>query len=135
GQRVGSCHGRREFRSLQSPTPRNVKGDPSSTSRAPMFERPRGTNDWGPEEMAKRRFVESRFIQLAESFGFREVSTPAFESLDLFTAKSGPGIVKELYASKTKEDGILPCVPSSPPRSCGSTCPAFGAARNRSRCT
>src|SRR5207253_53981 len=65
-----------------------------------MFERPRGTNDWGPEEMAKRRFVESRFIQLAESFGFREVSTPTFESLDLFTAKSGPGIVRELYAFK-----------------------------------
>src|SRR2546421_824003 len=65
-----------------------------------MFERPRGTNDWGPEDMAKRRFVESRFIQLAESFGFREVSTPTFESLDLFTAKSGPGIVRELYAFK-----------------------------------
>src|SRR5213592_487115 len=65
-----------------------------------IFERPRGTNDWGPEEMAKRRFVESRFIQLAESFGFREVSTPTFESLELFTAKSGPGIVKELYAFK-----------------------------------
>src|SRR5438093_11659757 len=63
-----------------------------------MFERPRGTNDWGPEEMAKRRFVESRFIQLAESFGFREASTPTFESLALFTAKSGPAIVRELYA-------------------------------------
>jgi len=50
--------------------------------------------------MAKRRFVESRFVQLAESFGFREVSTPTFESLDLFTAKSGPGIVRELYAFK-----------------------------------
>ncbi len=65
-----------------------------------MFERPRGTNDWGPEDMAKRRFVESRFVQLAESFGFREVSTPTFESLELFTAKSGPGIVRELYAFK-----------------------------------
>src|SRR6059036_3489226 len=65
-----------------------------------MFERPRGTNDWGPEDMAKRRFVESRFVQLAESFGFREVSTPTFESLDLFTAKSGPAIVRELYAFK-----------------------------------
>jgi len=50
--------------------------------------------------MAKRRFVESRFVQLAESFGFREVSTPTFESLDLFTAKSGPGIVRELYTFK-----------------------------------
>ena len=65
-----------------------------------MFERPRGTNDWGPEDMAKRRFVDSRFIQLAESFGFREVSTPTFESLELFTSKSGPAIVRELYAFK-----------------------------------
>src|SRR3989441_1455503 len=50
--------------------------------------------------MAKRRFVVSRFVQLAESFGFREVCTPTFESLDLFTAKSGPAIVRELYAFK-----------------------------------
>ena len=65
-----------------------------------MFERPRGTNDWGPEDMAKRRFVERTFVQLAESFGFREVSTPMFEPLELFTAKSGPTIVRELYAFK-----------------------------------
>src|SRR5436189_5921802 len=65
-----------------------------------MFERPRGTNDWGPQDMAKRRFVESRFVQLAESFGFREVSTPTFENRELFTAKSGPGIVRALYAFK-----------------------------------
>src|SRR5947199_10840807 len=78
-----------------------------------MFERPRGTNDWGPEEMAKRRFVESRFIQLAESFGFREVSTPTFESLDLFTAKSGPGIVRELYALKDQGGRDLAVRPQS----------------------
>jgi histidyl-tRNA synthetase len=67
-----------------------------------MFERPRGTNDWGPDDMAKRRFVEARFAQLAESFGFREIATPTFESLELFTAKSGPGVVNELYAFKDK---------------------------------
>jgi len=67
-----------------------------------MFERPRGTNDWGPEDMTKRRFVETRFIQLAESFGFREVSTPTFESLELFTTKSGPGIVPQLYTFKDR---------------------------------
>ena len=50
--------------------------------------------------MAKRRFVESRFIQLADSFGFREIATPTFESLELFTAKSGPAIVRDLYAFK-----------------------------------
>ncbi len=67
-----------------------------------MFERPRGTNDWGRDDMAKRRFVESRFVQAAESFGFGEIQTPIFESLELFAAKSGPGIVEELYAFKDK---------------------------------
>src|SRR5207244_5036149 len=52
------------------------------------------------EQISKRCLDDSRISQLAGSFGFREVSTPAFESLDLFTAKSGPGIVKELYAFK-----------------------------------
>ena len=67
-----------------------------------MFERPRGTNDWKPEDMARRRFVESAFVRVAEAFGFREIQTPIFESLDLFTAKSGPGVVEELYAFKDK---------------------------------
>ena len=67
-----------------------------------MFERPRGTNDWGPEDMAKRRAVEAAFIRTAAGFGFREIQTPIFESLDLFAAKSGPGVVQELYAFKDK---------------------------------
>ncbi len=66
------------------------------------FERPRGTNDWGPADMAKRRYVESAFVRAAEAFGFREIQTPMFESLELFTAKSGPGVVEELYAFKDK---------------------------------
>jgi len=67
-----------------------------------MFERPRGTNDWTPEDMVKRRYVESAFVGVAESFGFREIQTPLFESLELFAAKSGPGVVEELYAFKDK---------------------------------
>ena len=30
------------------------------------------------------------------------VQTPIFESLDLFTAKSGPGVVSQLYAFQDK---------------------------------
>lgn len=67
-----------------------------------MFERPRGTNDWAPDDMAKRRTVEAAFVRVAEGFGFREIQTPIFESLDLFAAKSGPGVVEELYAFKDK---------------------------------
>src|SRR5256712_13618602 len=79
-----------------------------------MFERPRGTTDWGPEDMAKPRFAESRFVQLAESFGFREVSTPTFESLELFPAKSGPAIVRELYAFKDQGGRDLALRPEFP---------------------
>lgn len=67
-----------------------------------MYERPRGTNDWSPDDMAHRRYVEQAFVRVAEGFGFREIQTPMFESLDLFAAKSGPGVVDELYAFKDK---------------------------------
>src|SRR2546428_12974583 len=75
----------------------------ASRLRADMpIERPRGTNDYGPEEMARRRAVEGILRDAAHRFGFREVSTPTIEHLDLFTTKSGPGIVNELYAFKDK---------------------------------
>src|SRR3989442_9334108 len=75
----------------------------ASRWRAEMpIERPRGTNDYGPEEMARRRAVEGILRDAAHRFGFREVSTPTIEHLDLFTTKSGPGIVNELYAFKDK---------------------------------
>jgi histidyl-tRNA synthetase len=89
----------RAFRASPS---RNVYGRPSASPRIPTFERPRGTNDWRPDDMAKRRRVEAGFTRLADSFGFREVGTPILESLELFAAKSGPGIVNELYAFKDK---------------------------------
>src|SRR5437773_11484931 len=41
-----------------------------------MFGSPRGTNDWGPEEIAKRRLGESLFNQLVEFFGVPVVFTP-----------------------------------------------------------
>lgn len=71
-------------------------------ARPMPIERPRGTNDYGPEEMARRRAVEGLLRDAAHRYGFREVSTPTIEHLDLFTTKSGPGIVEELYAFKDK---------------------------------
>ena len=66
------------------------------------IDRPRGTNDYGPEEMARRRAVETILRETSHRFGFREVATPTLETLELFTAKSGPGVVEELYAFKDK---------------------------------
>ena len=52
--------------------------------------------------MRRRRFVESRFRDVAERWGYREVATPAFEPLELFTLKSGEAIVDELYSFTDK---------------------------------
>lgn len=52
--------------------------------------------------MEKRRVIEARFRKIAESYGYREIATPTFEHLELFTIKSGEGIVEEIYAFKDK---------------------------------
>lgn len=67
-----------------------------------MFQRPRGTRDFGPEIMPIRRWAENAMRKEALKRGFREIQMPTFEELDLFTTKSGPGIIDELYAFKDK---------------------------------
>lgn len=67
-----------------------------------MIERPKGTRDFPPEEMARRRHLEGVFARVARRFGYGEVATPTFEHAELFITKSGPGIVEELYAFRDK---------------------------------
>jgi histidyl-tRNA synthetase len=67
-----------------------------------MLQRPRGTRDFAPEEMAKRQWALAAMRKVALSRGFGEIQMPIFEDLELFKKKSGPGIVEELYAFKDK---------------------------------
>lgn len=67
-----------------------------------MFKIPRGTKDFTPEEMQKRRYVEEVMRSTVETFGYREIQTPTFETLELFTAKSGEAIIEELYSFTDK---------------------------------
>ena len=67
-----------------------------------MIQCPRGTRDFLPDEMEKRRFYENRLRSTARSFGFREVETPIFEDSELFILRSGPNVLKELYAFEDK---------------------------------
>ncbi|HID25050.1 MAG TPA: histidine--tRNA ligase, partial [Thermoplasmata archaeon] len=48
-----------------------------------MIQRPRGTQDFLPNEMIKRRQVEERMRETFKSFGYSEVQTPTFEHLEL----------------------------------------------------
>jgi len=72
-----------------------------------MVQRPRGTRDFTPDVMNRRLAFEKLLETKALSHGFKRVQTPIFESLDLFTAKSGPGVVKQLYAFQDKSDRAL----------------------------
>ena len=67
-----------------------------------MFQRPRGTRDFLPDDMLKRRYLENKLREVFLSYGYREVQTPTFEHLELFTAKSGEGIIEEMYTFKDK---------------------------------
>lgn len=69
-----------------------------------MIQRPRGTRDFGPAEMAKRRKVEGAMRGVCARFGFGEVVTPTFEHAELFTLRSGPGIIEEMYVFRDKGD-------------------------------
>ena len=55
-----------------------------------MIQCPRGTRDFLPDEMERRRFFENRLRHTARTFGFREVETPIFEDAELFILRSGP---------------------------------------------
>ncbi len=67
-----------------------------------MIQCPRGTRDFLPDEMEKRRFYENRLRHTAKTFGFRETATPIFEDAELFILRSGPNVLKELYAFEDK---------------------------------
>ena len=69
-----------------------------------MASRPRGTRDFAPAEMARRRAAEATLRGVFGRFGYREIQTPVFEELELFTAKSGDGIISELYDFTDKGD-------------------------------
>src|SRR5208337_1949580 len=67
-----------------------------------MLQKPRGTRDFLPDEREARRAVEGRLREVARRYGYREVCTPEFEDLELFTMRSGEGIIEEMYVFEDK---------------------------------
>ena len=67
-----------------------------------MLKKPRGTRDFLPDEMEQRRDIEGRMRETACRWGYREICTPEFEELELFTIRSGEGIIGEMYVFEDK---------------------------------
>jgi histidyl-tRNA synthetase len=64
------------------------------------FQSPTGTRDFYPADFNRRRFIVEAWRTTSVRHGFDEIDGPTFEALDLYTAKSGPGIVSQLFAFK-----------------------------------
>ena len=66
-----------------------------------------GFRDFFPEELSLRRWIEAAWHASSRAAGFQEIDGPVLESLELFTAKSGPEIANQLYAFRDKGDDYV----------------------------
>jgi histidyl-tRNA synthetase len=62
------------------------------------FQGPKGTRDFYPDRMAVRRHIESAWRSASIDSGFSEIEGPMFEQLELYTVKSGPEIISQLFS-------------------------------------
>ncbi|MDP7005619.1 MAG: histidine--tRNA ligase [Phycisphaerales bacterium] len=64
------------------------------------FQSPKGTRDFFPPDLAALHHIETAWRIASINAGFDEIEGPTFEHLDLYTVKSGEGIVSELFSFK-----------------------------------
>ena len=74
-----------------------------------IIKNPKGTKDYFPEEMARRIKVMNSIRQVFTAYGYGEISTPAFEYLEVLEKKGALGDenVKDVYRIKDKGDRWL----------------------------
>ncbi|MDE0016745.1 MAG: ATP phosphoribosyltransferase regulatory subunit [Candidatus Poribacteria bacterium] len=61
------------------------------------FNKPAGTNDFLPEQMVQRNFVENIVRETFKTYGYVQVQTPLFESFALLSAQSGEEIRHKMF--------------------------------------
>jgi histidyl-tRNA synthetase len=72
-----------------------------------MFQPPRGTRDYLPEDQLKKNWVIDQVREVYEAYGFDPLGTPAFENLEMLVIKSGDDIINQIYNFKDKSDREL----------------------------
>jgi len=74
-----------------------------------------GFRDFYPDDCAFRNAIFAKWRDVAHRYGFVEYDGPPLEPLDLFTKKSGPEIVGQLYNFKDKGDRDVALRPEMTP--------------------
>jgi histidyl-tRNA synthetase len=76
----------------------------------PEIAAPRGTRDILPDEFAARRWLLETHREVAESFGYRPIETPIFESTELFSRGVGVDtdvVEKQMFTFEDRGDRSL----------------------------
>lgn len=74
---------------------------------AKKIQPPKGTRDFYPEDLLKKRYIEHCWRAVSLRHGFEEIDGPTFETAELYRVKSGEGILNEMfgvYSGKSPED-------------------------------
>ncbi len=58
---------------------------------------PKGTRDLYPEDVLRQRYITNAWRDASLRCGFDEIAGPTFESTELYSVKSGDGILGELF--------------------------------------
>lgn len=70
---------------------------------------PKGTRDFGPEEMAKRNYIFDTIKRVYALYGFRQIETPAMETLHTLMGKYGDEGDKLLFKILNSGDYLKSC--------------------------
>ena len=61
------------------------------------FQRAKGTEDFYPIDESIKQYLFNQFRKVSASFGFQEVSSPAFENFELLSKKEGEEIKEQIF--------------------------------------
>tara|TARA_R110002072_G_scaffold42064_4_gene117502 strand:+ start:61327 stop:62820 length:1494 start_codon:yes stop_codon:yes gene_type:complete len=66
---------------------------------------PKGTRDLYPEDLLRQRYITNAWRDASIRCGFEEIAGPTFETTELYSVKSGEGILSELFQAFSGKGG------------------------------
>jgi histidyl-tRNA synthetase len=79
-------------------------GGGGSGGKPRTFQAPKGTRDFYPQDLLRRRYIIDTWRRVSLRHGFEEIDGPTFEDSALYTVKSGEGILNELFGAYSGKD-------------------------------
>ena len=78
---------------------------PKTNKPSNPIQPPKGTRDLYPDDVLRRRYIQNAWRDASLRCGFDEIEGPTFESTDLYSVKSGEGILSELFQTFSGKGG------------------------------